>query len=199
MYPKNFDKLIEIFEKLPGVGNKTAQRYAFKVLESSKEDLDNYIDVIKQVSNIKRCKTCGFLTEASECAFCKDKTRDRSMIMVVESSQDVVAIEKTNTYKGLYHVLGGLISSSKGVFPEDLDVDKLTSRIDKDVKEVILAVSPTMDGEMTSLYISKLLKDKKIKLTRLANGLPMGSSVDYADELTLIQAMSNRKEMKEGD
>ena len=196
MYPKDFEKLIELFEKLPGVGNKTAQRYAFKILESSKEDLDGYISTIKLVSNIKKCKTCGFLTEANECVFCKDPSRDTSSIMVVESSQDVVAIEKTNMYHGLYHVLGGLISSSKGVFPEDLDIDKLINRINPNTKEVVLALSPTMDGEMTCLYIDKLLKDKNIKVTRLANGLPMGSSLDYADELTLIKAMSNRTEIK---
>lgn len=196
MYPKDFDKLIELFEKLPGVGNKTAQRYAFKVLESSKEDLDEYINTIKSVSNIKKCKTCGFLTEAQECVFCKDPSRDNSTIMVVESSQDAVAIEKTNVYHGLYHILGGLISSSKGVFPEDLEIDKLVNRVSGATKEVVLALSPTMDGEMTSLYIDKLLKEKNIKVTRLANGLPMGSSLDYADELTLIKAMSNRTEVK---
>ena len=196
MYPKDFEKLIELFEKLPGVGNKTAQRYAFKVLESSKEDLDEYISTIKLVSNIKKCKTCGFLTEANECVFCKDPSRDASTIMVVENSQDAVAIEKTNIYHGLYHILGGLISSSKGVFPEDLQIDKLIERINSNVKEVVLALSPTMDGEMTSLYIDKLLKEKNIKVTRLASGLPMGSSLDYADELTLIKAMSNRTEVK---
>lgn len=196
MYPKDFEKLIELFEKLPGVGNKTAQRYAFKLLESSKEDLDEYISTIKQVSNIKKCKTCGFLTEANECVFCKDPSRDISTIMVVEDAQDVVAIERTNMYRGLYHVLGGLISSSKGVFPEDLDIDKLIERVNPNVKEIVLALSPTMDGEMTSLYIDKLLKEKNIKVTRLANGLPMGSSLNYADELTLIKAMSNRTEVK---
>lgn len=196
MYPKDFEKLIELFEKLPSVGNKTAQRYAFKILESSKEEVDDYINTLKLVSNIKKCKTCGFLTESNECAFCKDKTRDNSQIMVVESSSDVVAIERTNMYHGLYHVLDGLLSSSKGVFPEDLNIDKLITRLNKDVKEVILALSPTMDGEMTSLYIDKLLKEKNIKVTRLANGLPMGASLDYADELTLIKAMSNRTEVK---
>lgn len=196
MYPKDFEKLIELFEKLPGVGNKTAQRYAFKLLEASKEDLDEYISTIKQVSNIKKCKTCGFLTEANECVFCKDPSRDTSTIMVVEDAQDVVAIERTNMYHGLYHVLGGLISSSKGVFPEDLDIDKLVERVSPNIKEIVLALSPTMDGEMTSLYIDKLLKEKNIKVTRLANGLPMGSSLNYADELTLIKAMSNRTELK---
>lgn len=196
MYPKDFEKLIEMFEKLPGVGNKTAQRYAFKLLETSKENVDDYISTLKNITNIKKCKTCGFLTEASECSICKDDTRDDSTIMVVEGPQDVVAIENTGMYKGKYHVLGGLISSSKGVFPEDLDIDKLVNRIDSKTKEIILALSPTMDGEMTSLYIDKILKEKEVQVTRLANGLPMGSSVDYADELTLIKAMSNRTPIK---
>lgn len=196
MYPIDFQKLIEMFEKLPGVGNKTAQRYAFKILESEKENIDEYITVLKNITNIKKCKTCGFLTESTECAICKDKTRDDSTIMVVEGPQDVVAIENTGMYKGRYHVLGGLISSSKGVFPEDLEINKLVNRIDNNVKELILALSPTMDGEMTSLYIDKVLKEKNIKVTRLANGLPMGSSLDYADELTLIKAMSNRTPIK---
>lgn len=196
MYPKDFEKLIESFEKLPGVGNKTAQRYAFKLLEAEKENIDEYINVLKNISNIKKCKTCGFLSEDIECPICKDKTRDETTIMIVEGPQDLVAIENTGMYKGKYHVLGGLISSSKGIFPEDLKLEKLTDRIDLNIKEIILALSPTMDGEMTSLYIDKLLKEKDVKVTRLANGLPMGSSLDYADELTLTKALTNRTSVK---
>ena len=196
MYPKDFEKLIESFEKLPGVGNKTAQRYAFKLLEAEKENIDEYINVLKNISNIKKCKTCGFLSEDIECPICKDKTRDETTIMIVEGPQDLVAIENTGMYKGKYHVLGGLISSSKGIFPEDLKLEKLTDRIDSNIKEIILALSPTMDGEMTSLYIDKLLKEKDVKVTRLANGLPMGSSLDYADELTLTKALTNRTSLK---
>lgn len=196
MYPKSFQNLIDMFEKLPGVGVKTAQRYAFKLLNEDKEKLDEYIKVIKDVSNIKICKTCGFLSEDNECQFCKDKTRDVNTIMVVENHNDVVAIENTAMYHGLYHVLGSLISSSKGIYPEDLKLDNLINRINNETKEIILALSPTMDGEMTSLYIDKLLKDKGVKVTRLASGLPMGSNLDYADELTLIKAMSNRTSVK---
>ena len=199
MYPNNFERLIELFEKLPGVGNKTAQRYAFNMLKCSNEELDEYAEIIKGLKEVKRCRTCGFLSDNDECAFCKDDSRDRSTIMVVEGSQDLVAIEKTGMYHGYYHVLGKLISSSKGVFPEDLELDRLERRLSPEVKEIILALSPTMDGEMTSLYIEKLLKDNGIRITRLANGLPMGSSLDYADELTLIKAMSNRYEVKKED
>ena len=195
MYPEAFNKTIEELEKLPGVGHKTALRYAFRLLKMSKEELDEFSRAIEGLSSIRQCSGCGFLSDEEECLFCKDETRDHSKIMIVETSQDAVAIEKTGSYRGLYHVLGSLISSSKGVFPEDIKFDKLLNRADS-VQEIIIALSSTMDGEMTSLYISKLLETKGVKVTRLASGLPMGSSLDYADDLTLIQALTNRKEIK---
>lgn len=195
MYPEAFNKTIEELEKLPGVGHKTALRYAFRLLKMSKEELDEFSRAIEGLSSIRQCSACGFLSDEEECLFCKDETRDHSKIMIVETSQDAVAIEKTGSYRGLYHVLGSLISSSKGVFPEDIKFDKLLNRADS-VQEIIIALSSTMDGEMTSLYISKLLETKGVKVTRLASGLPMGSSLDYADDLTLIQALTNRKEIK---
>ena len=199
MYPKKFERLIEIYEKLPGVGNKTAQRYAFNLLDYSKEEIDEYIEVLKDLTNIKKCKQCGFLSDEDYCPICKDLGRDHSVIMVVAYPQDVVAIEKTGTFRGLYHVLGGLLSSSKGTFPEDIGIDDLLNRINPDIKEVIIATSPTMDGEMTALYLDKVLKGKNVLVTRLAHGLPMGASLDYADELTLIKALDNRREIKEND
>ena len=195
MYPEAFNKTIEELEKLPGVGHKTALRYAFRLLKMSKEELDEFSRAIEGLSSIRQCSVCGFLSDEEECLFCKDETRDHSKIMIVETSQDAVAIEKTGSYRGLYHVLGSLISSSKGVFPEDIKFDKLLNRADS-AQEIIIALSSTMDGEMTSLYISKLLETKGVKVTRLASGLPMGSSLDYADDLTLIQALTNRKEIK---
>lgn len=195
MYPEAFNKTIEELEKLPGVGHKTALRYAFRLMKMSKEELDEFSRAIEGLSSIRQCSVCGFLSDEEECLFCKDETRDHSKIMIVETSQDAVAIEKTGSYRGLYHVLGSLISSSKGVFPEDIKFDKLLNRADS-VQEIIIALSSTMDGEMTSLYISKLLETKGVKVTRLASGLPMGSSLDYADDLTLIQALTNRKEIK---
>ena len=195
MYPEAFNKTIEELEKLPGVGHKTALRYAFRLLKMSKEELDEFSRAIEGLSSIRQCSVCGFLSDEEECLFCKDETRDHSKIMIVETSQDAVAIEKTGSYRGLYHVLGSLISSSKGVFPEDIKFDKLLNRADS-VQEIIIALSSTMDGEMTSMYISKLLETKGVKVTRLASGLPMGSSLDYADDLTLIQALTNRKEIK---
>ena len=196
MYPKTFEKLINLLEKLPGVGNKTAQRYAFSLLEKDIEQIDEIIDSLNNLKNIKRCKVCGFLSEEDECQFCKDKTRNKSTIMVVANSQDVVAIEKTGSYKGTYHVLNGLISSSKGIYPEDINVDGLLNRITPEINEVIVATSPTMDGEMTALYLDKALKDKNLLVTRLAHGLPMGASLDYADDLTLIKALDNRRKIE---
>ena len=197
MYPNKFEKLIEIYERLPGVGAKTAQRYAFSLLDLSKEEIDKYVDALEDIKNIKKCRQCGFLSDDDLCGICSDNSRDISSIMVVAYPQDLVAIEKTGTYKGLYHVLGGLLSSSKGVFPEDLNIDKLLERLNENIKEVIVATSPTMDGEMTALYLSKILKNRNILVTRLAHGLPMGANLDYADELTLIKAMDNRQKISE--
>ena len=196
MYPERFEELIALFEKLPGVGNKTAQRYAFVLLEKDKEQIEKAVEVLNGISEIRKCRICGFLSSDDECAFCRDKSRDHSQIMIVAYPQDVVAIEKTESYKGMYHVLNGLISSSKGVYPEDINIEKLLSRIDEEVKEVIIAVSPTMDGEMTALYLDKILKEKNVLVTRLAHGLPMGASLDYADDLTLIKALNNRKKIE---
>ena len=196
MYPKSFENLISIFEKLPGVGSKTAQRYAFSLLEKSDNQVNEIVQNILSIKNIKKCKTCGFITDEDECIFCKDSARDNSTIMVVAYSQDVVAIEKTGSYKGLYHVLNGLISSTKGIYPEDIDIEPLLKRINNITKEIIIATSPTLDGEMTALYLDKILKDKNVLVTRLAHGLPMGSSLDYADDLTLIKALDNRRSIE---
>jgi len=196
MYPNKFQKLIDIYEKLPGVGNKTATRYAFGLLSLTSEEIEEYIEALSDIKNIKKCNTCGFLTDEDDCLICKDKSRDSSTIMVVAYPQDVVAIEKTGSYHGYYHVLNGLLSSSKGMFPEDINVESLLKRINNITKEIIIATSPTMDGEMTALYLDKILKDKDVLVTRLAHGLPMGASLDYADELTLIKAMSNRRSIE---
>ena len=197
MYPKNFEKLIAALETLPGVGNKTAQRYAFSLLERDAENIDEMIESFRGIRNIRRCRICGFLTDEEECLFCKDHTRSNKTIMVVAYPQDVVAIEKTGSYKGLYHVLNGLISSSKGIYPEDIGIDGLLKRISQETEEIIVATSPTMDGEMTALYLDKILKNKNVLVTRLAHGLPMGASLDYADELTLIKALDNRRKIKD--
>lgn len=196
MYPQRFEELISVLEKLPGVGNKTAQRYAFTLLEKEDEDIRRAIEALEGLKDIRKCRICGFLSDEDECSFCKDETRNRSIIMVVAYPQDVAAIEKTGSYKGTYHVLNGLISSSKGIYPEDINIEKLLNRIDDSIREVIIATSPTMDGEMTALYLDKVLKDKNVLVTRLAHGLPMGASLDYADDLTLIKALDNRRKIE---
>ena len=199
MYPSRFEALIELFERLPGVGAKTAQRYAFELLKEPEERIDEILKTIDGVRSIKTCPICGFLSEGDKCVFCSDEHRDTHTIMVTATPQDVVAIEKTASYNGLYHVLGGLISSAKGVYPEDIRISELLERIHDDTKEVIIAVSPTMDGEMTALYLNKILQEKNVTVTRLAHGLPMGSNLDYADELTLIKAMMNRRKVEDPD
>ena len=193
MYPKLFNELIEYLEHLPGVGNKTAQRYAFALLDGDETYLQELAAVLANLKDkIKPCPKCGFLSEEGHCPICESNHRDRSTIMVVSYPQDVIAIEKTQTYHGMYHILNGVISSSKGIYPEDINLNSLLERIDDSVKEVIIATSPTMDGETTALYIDKLLSKYEVEVTRLANGLPMGASLDYSDELTLIKAMNNR-------
>lgn len=197
MYPERFKKIIDIYEKLPGVGNKTAQRFAFTLLNLDNETLDAYAEAFKELKKLKRCEVCGFLSDDDMCPICKDIKRDHNVIMVVSSAQDLIAIEKTNTYKGTYHILNGLLSSSKGIYPEDLSIEHLLERINDNTKEIIIATPPTMDGEMTALYLNKVIKNKNVLITRLANGLPMGASLDYTDELTLIKAMDNRKKIEE--
>ena len=197
MYPDKFQKVIDMYERLPGVGNKTAQRFAFTLLNLDNETLDAYADILRGLKNLKRCKVCGFLSDDDTCPICKDESRDKNIIMVVGSAQDLIAIEKTNTYKGTYHILNGLLSSSKGIYPEDLSIDNLLKRINDNTQEIIVATPPTMDGEMTALYLDKVLKNKNVLVTRLAHGLPMGASLDYTDELTLIKAMTNRKKIEE--
>lgn len=196
MYPKSFDLLVEALETLPGVGNKTAQRYAFSLLEKRPEDIETLISALKGLKQIKHCPKCGFLCDDDCCSICDNPHRDQESIMVVAYPQDLVAIEKTGQYHGLYHVLNGVISSSKGVYPEDININSLFDRL-RGVKEIILAISPTMDGEMTALYLDKSLKDKDVLVTRLAHGLPMGASLDYADDMTLVKALNHRHQMEE--
>lgn len=195
MYPKEFEDLVELFNKLPGVGHRTAQRYAFGLLDNSSK-IDGYTEIFKKAKDIKKCPKCGFIVGPdSKCFVCDDSTRDISKIMVVSSCQDVEAIEKTGKYQGLYHIIGGLISSSNGIFPSELNIESLIKRVDDNSQEIILATPPTTDGEMTALYIIKLLKEKKVKVTRIAKGIPIGSGLEYADEQTLSEALLNRKEV----
>ncbi|MEE0830779.1 MAG: recombination mediator RecR [Longicatena sp.] len=198
MYPKSFEKLIEAYKRLPGVGQKSAERYAFSTLDWDFEDVQMMIDALTQVStNLKKCSVCNHLSEEDLCEICKQESRDKKIICVVQTSKDVIAMEKTNEFKGTYHVLGGVINTSKGIFPEDLNIDSLIDRVETGIDEVILALDPTIDGETTSLYITSLLSNKEVNVTRLAHGLPMGGHLDYADELTLTKALQGRKKVNE--
>lgn len=197
MYPPIFETLVECLRKFPGVGQKTAERYAFEFLKWDQEEIDDFLKACSLAKNkLHKCKVCGNLAEDDLCEICKDTTRDITTICVVEQVQDLMAMEKTNEYKGVYHVLNGAISPSKGILPDDINIDALIKRCDDSISEVIIATNPTVEGETTALYLSKLLEKKNIHATRIAHGLPMGAHLDYADEMTLIKAMENRKKME---
>ena len=191
------NRLIEQFERLPGIGRKTAQRLAFHVLSMPKEKAKEFADVILEAhEKIKRCEICQSLTEDTLCPICADSARDHSIICVVENSQDVIAFERTKEYHGLYHVLHGLISPMDGIGPDQLSIRELVKRMgDGTVKEVVMATNPTVEGEATAMYIARLLKPMGVKVTRLAYGIPIGSNLEYADEVTLYRALEGRNEI----
>lgn len=190
-------KLTNSFSKLPGVGVKSAERMAYAVLNMDAEDVDEFSEALKAVvDNVHKCPCCGVYTEDEICEICGDKERDHSIIAVVSEPKDVIALEKMNSFNGVYHVLGGVISLSKGKSIESLSIDSLVEKVDKgDIKEVILATSATLDGETTAVFISKLLEGRDVEVTRLGYGLPMGASLDYADSLTLAKAFEARKKI----
>ena len=197
MYPLSLQTLIEQLRRLPGVGEKTAERYALVIADLPEEEARNFADALISVkTRLHRCPVCGNLTDEEECDVCRDKERDRGLIFVVQSPRDVTAMERTGEYQGLYHVLNGLISSSKGILPEDLNIDKLVERA-KQAKEVIIATSATMDGETTAMYLDRLLKKEcpDLLVTRIAHGIPAGGMLDYADEITLSHALADRRAM----
>lgn len=190
-------KLTECFARLPGIGKKSAQRLAFHVLRMPKEEADAFANAILEArEKIGYCEICKNITDTPRCAICSDENRDRTTICVVEDPRDVIAIERTKEYHGLYHVLGGLISPMDGVGPESLFIKELLSRMsDGEVKEVIMATNPTVEGEATAMYISRLLKPMGVKVTRLAYGIPVGGNLEYADEVTLYRAIEGRNPM----
>ncbi len=196
-YAASLTRLIEQFARLPGVGPKTAQRLAFHVLNMPEEQAAEFAQALLDVKRqIKTCPECCNLTDVVPCRICGDETRDRSVICVVEDAQDVLAIEKTREFRGLYHVLQGAISPMDGREPEDLRIKELLQRVsDNEVKEIIVATNPTIEGETTALYLAKLLKPIGIQVTRIARGLPVGGDLENADTATLTRAISGRREM----
>ncbi|WP_062200953.1 recombination mediator RecR [Massilibacterium senegalense] len=196
-YPEPVSRLIDSFMKLPGIGPKTAVRLAFFVLNMREDDV---LDFAKALVNAKRnlthCSVCGNITDRDPCAICDDKHRDQSIICVVEDPKDVIAMEKMKEYNGLYHVLHGAISPVDGIGPEDIKISELLQRLhDEQVKEIIVATNPNIEGEATAMYISRLVKPTGIKVTRIAHGLPVGGDLEYADEVTLLKAIEGRREL----
>ena len=194
---KALERLQESLAKLPSVGKKSAERMAFAMLEMDDDDLLEFSEAVRELKNkIHFCPICGNITEDDECYICKDNSRDRTTVMVVSSPKDVIAFENAEGYNGLYHVLGGTISLSKGKGIDDLNIKSLIQRVEEgEIKEVILATNPNVDGETTALYLAKELQDKNVNVTRLAYGLPMGGNLDYADALTLSKAVEGRRKI----
>ena len=187
-------KLKEALAQFPSIGEKTAERMAYALLDMDEEKINFILDSIKEADELVHiCPTCGILIDTKECPVCENLDRDHSICLVVSYPKDIIPFEKTNAFKGTYHVLNGEISSIKGIGIYDLNIKKLEERIKKEnIKEVIIATNPTLEGETTSLYIAKLLEKYEIKVTRLARGIPMGGSLEYSDELTLIKALEGR-------
>lgn len=197
MYAESLEKLIRELQKLPGIGPKSAQRLAFYFLGSSKKSIDELAAAITAVKErIKFCSVCFNLTDVDPCKICSDLSRDEGMLCVVAEPKDLVAIERSGVYNGKYHVLGGVISPLDGIDPESLRVKELLSRLGKKaVREVVLAINPTTEGEATSIYLTRLIKPLGIRLTRIAYGLPVGADMDYADPATLSKSMEGRREV----
>ncbi len=195
-YAEPLAKLIEEFQKMPGIGPKSAQRLAFYILGIPEDEVDKLSEALKDTKkNIKYCSKCFNITVEDPCVICGDSTRDSTVLCVVSEPKDLIAMERAGEYKGLYHVLGGVISPLDGVSPESLRIKELLQRIDLGIKEVVFAINPTTEGEATILYLTKLLKPLEIKITKIAYGLPMGSDMDYADEITLVKALEGRREV----
>lgn len=189
--------LVDSFSKLPGIGKKSAERMAYAVLEMQEEDALSFASAIEKAkTKIHKCPKCGLYAEGVLCPICGDSTRDHSLCIVVSYPKDALAFERLNDFNGVYHVLGGIIAPSKGKGPEDLNINGLMQRIDEEkIKEIIIATSPTLEGETTALFLAKLLQAKQVTVSRLAYGLPMGASLDYADSLTLTRALEGRTKL----
>ena len=197
VYPESIDRLVSELTKLPGIGEKTAQRLAFHLIDAPRDDITALADALVAVKDkVHLCPVCFSITDKATCDICADPNRDRSVICVVEHTRDVYAIERTREFNGLYHVLHGVISPLEGVGPQDIRARELIKRLnDEAVKEVIMATNPTVEGEATAMYLSRLLKPLDIRVTRLAYGIPVGGDLEYADDVTLARALEGRSEL----
>lgn len=196
-YSPSIEKLIEAFEKLPSIGHKTAARLAFYILDATEEETNEFISsIVNAKKNLKYCSKCYNISDTDPCIICSNPKRDPSIICVVEDVRDIIAMERTHEYKGVYHVLHGSISPMNGVGPDDIKIKELLSRLmDGSVKEVVLATNPRVEGEATAMYLSKLIKPLGIKVTRIAHGIPVGGDLEYTDEVTLAKALEGRREL----
>ena len=197
-YPRSLNRLINELGKLPGIGGKTAQRLAFHVLSLSDREAEALASAIMEAKqSLHYCSVCGNLTDREVCGICSDESRDSSVICVVETPQDVMAMERIREFRGTYHVLHGAISPAEGIGPSDINLKSLIERLQKsdDVKEVIIATNPNIEGEATAMYVARLLKPAGIKVTRIAHVIPVGGDLEYADEVTLLKAMEGRREL----
>ena len=197
-YPRSLNRLINELGKLPGIGGKTAQRLAFHVLSLSEREAEALASAIMEAKQtLHYCSVCGNLTDRDVCGICSDESRDRSVICVVETPQDVMAMERIREFRGTYHVLHGAISPAEGIGPSDINLKSLIERLQRsdEVKEVIIATNPNIEGEATAMYVARLLKPAGIKVTRIAHGIPVGGDLEYADEVTLLKAMEGRRKL----
>jgi recombination protein RecR len=189
-------RLVEELQRLPGIGPRSAQRLAFHILRTPREETDRLADAVREVKQrVTYCSVCNNITESDPCVYCRSDARDRRVICVVEEPQNVGAVEKTREFKGVYHVLMGALSPLQGIGPDDLKIKNLLSRIGNGVAEVILATNPTVEGEATAIYLARLLKPMGVRVTRIAMGVPVGSDLEYADEITMQKALEGRREV----
>ena len=194
--PESLTRLVEELQRLPGIGPKSAQRLAFHILKTPREETDRLVEAVRDVKErVTYCSVCSSITDDDPCAFCRDGARDHHVICVVEEPQNVAAIEKTREFKGVYHVLMGVLSPLHGIGPDDLKISGLLARVAGGVSEVILATNPTVEGEATALYLARLLKPLGVRVTRIAMGVPVGSDLEYADEVTMHKALEGRREV----
>ena len=197
LYSPSIEKLIESFERLPSIGHKTAARLAFYILNASDEVTNEFISsIINAKKNLKYCSKCFNISDTDPCFICANPKRDTSFICVVEDVRDIIAMEKTHEFKGIYHVLHGSISPMNGIGPDDIKIKELLARLmDGSVKEILIATNPRVEGEATAMYLSKLIKPLGIKVTRIAHGIPVGGDLEYTDEITLTKALEGRREL----
>lgn len=195
-YPVAIEKLIEEFSKLPGIGSKTAQRLTLHILNLPNEEVQEFAKaLVRARGTIKYCSICGNFTDSDPCAICGNPNRDKSIICVIEEPKDIMSLERVKEYNGTYHVLHGTISPMAGRGPNDIKLKELISRMTSDIKEVIVATNPNVEGEATAMYISRILKPLGVKVTRIAHGIPVGGDLEYADEVTLSKALEGRREI----